>query len=114
LVTVDANFLAGLYLHDLTVMNHHLYRTVFDTRDSAQDLLFDIHGDPFASLCLRKIPFFQVSNFYVFGHFVSLIGRGTAASYQPPVIIETNIISFVYLFFAYVDVSAFNPARGKQ
>jgi hypothetical protein len=52
--------------------------------------------------CLGEQGFSSKSAIFIFPDIlVSCDQRGTAASYQQALIIETNNISFVYLFFAY-------------
>jgi hypothetical protein len=67
--TAHTNFLAGFYLHNFPVVNHHLDRTIFNTGYGPENLLFDIRGDVPASLPWQKVFFFRVSNFHIPGYF---------------------------------------------
>ena len=39
-------FFPTLYVHDFAIMNHNLYRAVFNTADGGQDLLPNIQRYP--------------------------------------------------------------------
>ena len=67
LVAIDPDFFSALNLHDFTVVNHHLDRTVLDMGNRMQDLLLYIHGYPFAVKTWRNF-FFQADDAGDSGH----------------------------------------------